>query len=100
MCLLTIKYILIRNGTITAPVGHRRQGIIGDVLSHGPRCEDYGLHSRNPGQPAGWHRTLRLPDRLANGHKTIVIGEAHIYPLSCLPELIKGRVEVEIDTQW
>src|SRR5438552_11410704 len=100
MGFLTIEDARMFNGAIAAPVTHRGQSVMANLVSDRPAGEHDRLRRPQPAQAAGRHGATGLADALADRHKLSVSAEAHVDTLHGMPELREARVEVEIDTGW
>ncbi len=95
--LLAVEHSAIFDRSISPPVADRRPGGAGIAGCHRPFGKNDRLESRHPHSSAGRDVAFQRADRTSDRREMRVPVEAHINALNFVPQLVEGRIEIQVD---
>src|ERR671918_355849 len=89
---------LVLDRAVRTPVADGRKRVASGHAGGAPVLEDDRRQGPDPVAPPGRHRASTRSEREADRGEVRVTAEAHVDAGRRLPELVEGRIEVEVHT--
>src|SRR5262245_52829940 len=96
MRLLSIENGVVFNRTVAATVPDRRKTALIILVVHRTAVQYDGLEGRDPLNAASRDWARRLSESASDRNETVVCVQMHINSLRCVPQLIEGRIEIQV----